>query len=95
MREAAPPGDPQGSAEVVSWAAGADQVLFAGAGVGATQVSVSGAGADGGGDHADGAGLNGGGAPQGSSEVDPDVGSGAAGLVQRSAPGADCAGVPH
>ena len=97
MREAAPAGEPHGSAEVVSCADGADQVLFAGGGVGATQVSASGAGADGGGDHddADGAGLSGGGVPHGSSAGDGEAGSGAAGLVQRSEPGAGCAGVPH
>src|SRR6185503_5142854 len=95
MREAAPAGEPHGSAEVVSCDAGADQELFAGGGVGATHVSGSGAGADGGGDHDEGAGLSEGGAPHGSSADEGAAGSGAAGLAQRSDPGAGFAGVPH
>src|SRR5688500_7650622 len=93
-RESALPGVPHGSA-VVDVGAGADQVLGAGGAAGAVQASFSGAGSDGGGDQARCVGVDAGGVPHGSSDVAGAVGSGAVGLVQRSADGVGSGGVPQ
>src|SRR5688572_20859021 len=96
-RESGLAGLPHGSAEVDDVAAGAVQVLGAGGAAGAIQASFPGAGAgsDGGGDHARCVGVEAGGVPQGSSDVSAAAGSGAGGLVQRSADGMGSGGVPQ
>src|SRR5688500_18359385 len=93
-RESALAGVPQGSA-VVDVGAGADLVLGAGGAAGAVQSSFSGAASDAGGDQARCVGVDVGGVPQGSSDVSGVVGSGGAGLVQRSTDGMGSGGVPQ
>ena len=89
-------GVPHGS-PVLDVGAGADQVLDAGGAAGAIQssFSVAGDGSDGGGDHARCVCVDAGGEPHGSSDVSGVAGSGAGGLVQRSADGIGSGGVPQ